>query len=145
MSKLQKTDCQEIFTMIDKKGTGKIPAKEVGNFMRGAGLNPLECDVKKAIEESGGDKAEITLEQAYAQYSSYFGKETKFTRQHFIEMFKIYDRDGNETIYSSDITTLLSTLGDKLSAQEITSTLGGLESAQGVVNIGDYVDSVLNC
>lgn len=115
---------EEIFNLIDEKGNGTIVSKDIGILLRAGGLNPTSADINKIIEELGGlsgcilisflvlgPEVEVTFEQAVTQFQSMKSKGFTPDKKKLLDVFKIYDRDGNGFISSAEVIQILSGLG----------------------------------
>jgi len=66
------------------------------------------------------------------------------TAEDFTEGLRHFDKDGNGYISSAELRHLLTTLGEKLTDEEVEQLLAGHEDSQGNVNYEDFVRAVMN-
>lgn len=66
------------------------------------------------------------------------------TADDFIEGLRHFDKDGNGYISSAELRHLLSTLGEKLTDDEVEQLLQGQEDSQGNVNYEDFVRLIMS-
>ena len=48
---LQFIEYQDAFSLFDKKGDGMIGCDQIGEVLRALGLNPLQSEIKKLLNE----------------------------------------------------------------------------------------------
>lgn len=65
------------------------------------------------------------------------------TADDFIEGLRHFDKDGNGFISSAELRHLLSTLGEKLTDEEVEQLLMGQEDSQGNINYEEFVRMVM--
>ncbi|CAB4064582.1 MYL6 [Lepeophtheirus salmonis] len=122
----QIADFQETFALYDNRGDGKIPVGVVGDVMRALWQNPTESEVKKLVIQ----------EPICSRRSS-------DTAEDFVEGLRHFDKDGNGFISTAELRHLLTTLGEKLSDEEVEQLLAGHEDSQGNVNYEEFVRTVM--
>merc|ERR1711990_821822 len=104
---LKKKDIDAVnfaFDVYDFKGNGTIDAFYVGDVLRACNLNPtLKC-----IEELGGKEA------------------PKGGFHDYVEILKLYDKNGDDTMQGNDLWKLLCNLGEKLTKKEAKMLMNDL-------------------
>lgn len=113
--------------------------------MRALGLNPSEDDVKKIIDgiDPSGHKR-ISFEEFLPIYLSARQKKDQGSMEDFIEGLKVFDKESNGLINSAELRHVLTSLGEKLTDDEVDTLLSGLEDAQGQVNYEEFIKMVLS-
>lgn len=66
------------------------------------------------------------------------------TADDFIEGLRHFDKDASGFISSAELRHLLTTLGEKLSDEEVEQLLNNQEDSQGNVNYEEFVRLVMN-
>ncbi|XP_013379939.1 myosin-2 essential light chain [Lingula anatina] len=135
-------DLQETFNLFDNRGDGKIYAGEIGNVLRAMGQNPTEADVKKCVFQEDPDQR-VSFEQFIPILQTVMKNQDTTTAEDFIEGFKVFDKDQNGFIGSAELRHLLSSLGEKLSDEEVEQLLQNMEDSQGNVNYEEFVKMVM--
>ena len=114
----QIAEFKEAFSLFDKNGDGFITTKELGTVMRSLGQNPTNADLQEMINEvvrSGGHNIDfpefLTLMARKMKDSNVEGE--------IIEAFKVFDKDGNGTISAFELRHVLTSLGEKLTDEEV--------------------------
>ncbi|CAI8054709.1 Myosin-2 essential light chain [Geodia barretti] len=140
----QQVEFRDAFSLFDKRGDGKIDSDQVGDVLRALGLNPTEVDVKKIVQEIDPDgRKRVSFEEFLPIYNSVSGKKEQGSMEDFIEGLKVFDKEGNGFINSAELRHVLTSLGEKLTDEEVDQLLQGAEDSQGQVNYEDFVKMVL--
>lgn len=139
----QIADFQDAFSLFDSRGDGKINISQLGDALRALGQNPTEADVKKCCLQHNQD-ARISFEVFLPILQSVSAKRNTDSAEDFIEGLRHFDKDGNGYISSAELRHLLTTLGEKLTDEEVEALLAGHEDSQGNVNYEDFVRMVMS-
>lgn len=148
---------QEAFNLFDNRGDGKIQQQQIGECLRALGQNPTESDVKKFTHQLKPDDRisfEVFLPIYQVNYQSNIFKIAMIknlfqaiskqrsgdTADDFIEGLRHFDKDASGFISSAELRHLLTTLGEKLSDEEVEQLLSNQEDSQGNVNYEEFVN-----
>jgi len=117
LSELQHAEFKEAFDEFDKDGSGTISTKELLLVMRSIGQNPTEDEILELVMESdlNGDGT-IDFEE-FAEMMKKKSSETDQTEA-LKEAFKIFDRNKNGYIEKSELKSVTTTMGQKLTDEE---------------------------
>ncbi|CAK5067235.1 unnamed protein product [Meloidogyne enterolobii] len=159
----QLAECREIFCYFDSKGDEKINVKQVGKLkkeevlfnckfkyllgdvLRALGQNPTEAEIQKCCENWTNPEARISFEEFVPIYQAVSKNSGQFTKEQFVEGLSHFDREGNGTIAVAELKHLLTTLGERLSDEEVEQLLAGHEVANGgYVNIESFVEAIIH-
>jgi len=143
MGSYNEEEFQETFQLFDNRGDGKIQVNQVGDVLRALGQNPTESDVKKLTQNHRQDER-ISYEVFLPMYSSISKNKNTDTAEDFIEGLRHFDKDGNGYISAAELRHLLTTLGEKLSDEEVEQLVTGHEDSQGNVNYEEFVRAVMS-
>jgi len=138
----QIADFQEAFSLFDNKGDGRIHVSQLGDVLRALGQNPTEAEVKKCCHQLKEER--ITFEVFLPILQTVSKNRSTDTAEDFIEGLRHFDKDGNGYISSAELRHLLTTLGEKLTDEEVEQLMTGHEDSQGNVNYEDFVRMVMN-
>eukprot|EP00096_Caligus_rogercresseyi_P003628 TRINITY_DN1691_c0_g1_i1.p1 TRINITY_DN1691_c0_g1~~TRINITY_DN1691_c0_g1_i1.p1 ORF type:complete len:152 (+),score=62.39 TRINITY_DN1691_c0_g1_i1:194-649(+) len=138
----QISDFQETFALYDNRGDGKIPVGTVGDVMRALGQNPTESEVKKLVIQERADER-VSFEVFLPILQAICSRRSSDTAEDFVEGLRHFDKDGNGFISTAELRHLLTTLGEKLSDEEVEQLLVGHEDSQGNVNYEEFVQTVM--
>lgn len=140
-SEEQLSDFRDAFTLFDDRGDDKIHKQHLGEVVRALGLNPTEADIKKCMKDLASER--ISFEQFLPIYEDLSKKKDDSTEEDFIEGLRVFDKDGSGMINSAELRHLLTTLGERLSDDEVEQLLAGLEDKHGNVNYEEFVRMLL--
>uniref|UniRef100_A0A0B6Y5I1 EF-hand domain-containing protein n=1 Tax=Arion vulgaris TaxID=1028688 RepID=A0A0B6Y5I1_9EUPU len=146
MSKFSEDDIaefQETFNVFDARGDGKIAAAQLGDVLRALGQNPTEQEIKKC-GFSGNPDARISFETFFPILQTVCKNTIKATFNDFVEGLRVFDKEQNGYIASADIRHVLTSLGEKLSDDEISELLFGHEDSQGNVPYEELIKVVMS-
>uniref|UniRef100_A0A6G4ZUG1 Putative myosin essential light chain ef-hand protein n=1 Tax=Rhipicephalus microplus TaxID=6941 RepID=A0A6G4ZUG1_RHIMP len=107
------------------------------------GQNPTEADVKKCCHQLRPDER-ISFDVFLPILQTISKNRSTDTAEDFIEGLRHFDKDGNGYISSAELRHLLTTLGEKLTDDEVEQLLAGQEDSQGNVHYEDFVRMVMN-
>nr|UEK51428.1 M(II)ELC-like protein [Parasacculina yatsui] len=139
----QIVEFQETFSIFDMKGDSKIATSQIGDVVRALGQNPTEADVKRLCQSKNSDDR-LTFEEFLPVLQTISRQKPVDTAEDFIEGLRHFDKDGNGYISAAEIRSLMTTLGEKMTEEEVEQLLAGMEDSQGNVNYEELVRSVLN-
>lgn len=153
---------QEAFNLFDNRGDGKIQQQQIAECLRALGQNPTEADVKKFTHQLKSDDR-ISFEVFLPIYQvinstlpapNFIINEKSFqaiskqrsedTADDFTEGLRHFDKDASGFISSAELRHLLTTLGEKLSDDEVEQLMNNQEDSQGNVNYEEFVRMVMN-
>ncbi|XP_014675534.1 PREDICTED: LOW QUALITY PROTEIN: myosin-2 essential light chain-like [Priapulus caudatus] len=139
----QIADYQDIFGIFDNRGDGNIAASQIGEALRAMGQNPTEAEVKRCGYH---DKPEmrISFETFLPILQTVVRNCEPSTAADFIEGLRVFDKEGNGFMSCAELRHLLTTIGEKLSDEEVEMLTTGMEDFQGNINYEDMVRVVLN-
>ncbi|XP_014240259.1 myosin-2 essential light chain isoform X1 [Cimex lectularius] len=133
---------QEAFQLFDSRGDNKIHVSQIGDALRALGQNPTESEVKKFTNQHKPDER-ISFEVFLPIYQTISKGRSSDSAEDFVEGLRHFDKDGNGFISSAELRHLLTTLGEKLTDEEVEQLLAGQEDSQGNVNYEDFVQMVM--
>jgi len=137
-------DQREAFNLFDRKGDGKVDSNQLGDILRALGLNPTEADVAKIrgdIDPTGQKR--VSFEEFIPIYHNQESKRRKGAYESFVESFKVFDRDGSGQISSAEVRHMLTSLGERLTDEEVDILVQGMEDKSGKINYEDFIRKVL--
>lgn len=141
----QMYEFQETFSLFETRGDGKIEAGRLGDVLRALGLNPTEAEVKKLIGEvTQTGHNQIQFQQFVPIYQAVAKRKDTTSVEDFIQGFSVFDKDSNGTISSAELRHLLTTLGERLTDEEVELLVSPHEDQHGNVNYEEFVRQILN-
>jgi len=121
-----------------------IPASQVGEVLRALGQNPTEADVRRLTQQSNQKtEGRVSFETFLPILQAVSAKKITDTVDDFIEGLRHFDKDGNGFISSAELRHMLTSLGEKMTEEEVESLIHGQEDSQGNINYEEFVKMVL--
>jgi len=143
LPKEMKKDIEDAFFMFDYDKDGKITDKEVAAAVRSCGLNPTQSEVK-AIEndvKAIGDKVDVNT---LCQFITQRIKDLKTTPGELKDAFQVFDKQGNGCIAVHDLRMSLTTLGERLSDEDLDAFIRECDcDGEGMVRADDMIKVLL--
>ncbi|GAA5944790.1 hypothetical protein JCM21900_000252 [Sporobolomyces salmonicolor] len=134
-------EAKEAFALFDKRGAGTIPAASLGDVLRALGQNPTQKEVQDLANQVGGDIDFGTFMNILNRPG---GFEPAGTADEFIRGFQVFDKEGNGYIGQGELKYILTSLGEKLSDEEVDELLKGVKvTPEGNINYVTFVQQIL--
>ncbi|KAL7337550.1 putative myosin regulatory light chain cdc4 [Rhodotorula toruloides] len=135
-------EAKEAFALFDKRGAGTIPASSLGDILRALGQNPTQKEVADLAQSVGGGEID------YSTFVNILNRPGGFdpagTADEFIRGFQVFDKDNNGYIGQGELRYVLTSLGEKLSDEEVDELLKGVKvTPEGNINYVSFVHQIL--
>ncbi|XP_076442309.1 neo-calmodulin-like [Babylonia areolata] len=139
----KKEELQEAFTMHCSQDN-TISINKLGVVIRSIGRAPTEAQLltlSKEFESRG--KRSLTLQEVDAIITKYdFAPESS---DNLREAFRIFDKEGNGMINTTELRHILTNLGEKLTEEEVDEMIREADiTGEGQVNYNDFVKVMEN-
>ncbi|CAD5213298.1 unnamed protein product [Bursaphelenchus xylophilus] len=132
-----------IFTVFDKNNDGTISVNQLGSALRGLGLCPTEKELGEIMEQwKDQPDARLTFDEFVPIFEQLENTRVANTKDEFLDGLQHFDSDGTGLIKTSQLKHILTTLGEKLTEQEVDQLLEGLGDENGMLNIDDFVQLI---
>ena len=135
----QRKDLQDIFDQFDKDKDGKISGKELANAMVSMGQNPTDDEINEMMRE-------VDLNQDgkidFDEFMILMTKNSPDTQaeEEVINAFRVFDKEGNGLIASSELKHIMMTIGDKMSEEEADEMVNEADiDEDGMINYEEFV------
>jgi calmodulin len=130
---------RDAFELFDKDKDGTITAKELANVMKSLNQDPTEQELNEMIAEVDIDgNGQIDFEE-FVCLMNRRSKETD-TEEEVINAFKVFDKDGQGLISSTELHHIMTTLGDKLTEEEVGEMIREADiDGDGYINYEEFV------
>lgn len=135
----KKKEYKEVFEMFDRDKNGLVNIKELGNILRSLGHELSEQDVVDINDRDKKYQFEDLL-----NVMSRISKESDIEDE-LTEAFKIFDKEGNGFIPSSEFKHIMLTLGERLSEEEVDEMIKEADyRGDGYISYKEFVKVLLS-
>lgn len=106
-------------------------------------MNPTEAEIRvllndfQRVERISMQQFQVTFERLHRQ------KEATIPAEEFIDGLRVFDKDGNGLIPATELRHLLTTLGERLTDDEVEQLISEFEDKNGMILYEDFVKTVL--
>jgi len=139
-------DIQEIaesFRLSDIMGDGIVTDAEIPRILGRLGESPGEQDLARIIDEVDPDAEGLFDFQKFMKLMTFFDRHV-ITEEEITEAFKVFDRDGGGSIESAELRHVLSSMGDKMTAEEADGMIMEADKdGDGSVDYAEFVKTIL--
>ena len=147
-SSQQVQEFREAFALFDKRGDGNIRVGDLGTVLRALGQNPTEEDVQKIqneLDPEGNADKRINFEEFLPILERVKDKKPRGTEADYVEGLRVFDKDGNGSISAAELRHVLTSLGEKLSDEEVDALLTHAQmDSRGGINYEEFVRMVMS-
>ena len=133
-------ECKKIFAHYDKNQDGTISVNELGEVMKGLGVNHSQAELQEIIKKIDKDgSGKIEFEELLNLYT---GKmKTSENDEELNEIFKILDKEGNGLISTAELRYILTSFRERLTEKEADEVIGKADKDRdGLINYQEYKD-----
>jgi len=139
----QLAEAREVFSYFDTRGDERIAVADVGNVLRALGQNPTEKEIQDfCVQWKNDPDIRITFEQFLPIYQNIIKMKPEIALEDFVEGLSHFDKEGTGFISVAELRHLLTTLGERMTEEDVDQLLQGQEDSQGNVNIAEFVRHV---
>ncbi|CAF1181891.1 unnamed protein product [Adineta steineri] len=137
------TEIRDVFSLYDDRGDNQIPKHYLGEALRALGLNPTEAEIRflltdlQRIERLSMQQFQIIFERLNQR------KDNVVPAEEFIDGLRVFDKDGNGLIPATELRHLLTTLGERLTDDEVEQLISEFEDKKGMIMYEDFIKAVL--
>ncbi|XP_059616245.1 calmodulin-A-like isoform X3 [Phlebotomus argentipes] len=139
LSEEQVAEFKEAFMLFDKDEDGTITMAELGVVMRSLGQRPTETELRDMVNEVDQD-GNGTIE--FNEFLQMMSKKIKNAdgEDELREAFRVFDKNNDGLISSSELRHVMTNLGEKLSEEEVDDMIKEADlDGDGMVNYNEFV------
>ncbi|TEA33913.1 hypothetical protein DBR06_SOUSAS2310005, partial [Sousa chinensis] len=128
---------KEAFELFDRVGDGKIQYSQCGDVMRALGQNPTNAEVLKVLGNPKSDELKsrrVDFETFLPMLQAVAKSRDQGTYQDYLEGLRVFDKEANGKVMGAELRHVLTTLGEKMTEEEVEAVLAGHEDSNGCIN-----------
>ena len=139
ISEEQRKELQDVFDQFDKDKDGKISGLELGNAMMSMGQSPTEEEINEMMREVDlNQDGKIDFDE-FMILMTRSSPDTQ-TEEEVINAFRVFDKEGNGLIASSELKHIMMTIGDKMTEEEADEMVNEADiDEDGMINYEEFV------
>ncbi|KAK9360274.1 hypothetical protein V1504DRAFT_455471 [Lipomyces starkeyi] len=140
----QINEFKEAFSLFDKNNDGQITTKELGTVMRSLGQNPSEAELADMINEVDVDN-DGTID--FPEFLTMMARKMKDTdsEEEIKEAFRVFDRDNNGYISSTELRHVMTSIGERLTDEEVDLMIKEADTNNdGRIDYNEFVQLMLS-
>ncbi|XP_045645853.1 myosin light chain 6B isoform X2 [Ursus americanus] len=146
-NKDQLEEFKEAFELFDRVGDGKILYGQCGDVMRALGQNPTNAEVLKVLGNPKSDELKsrrVDFETFLPMLQAVAKNRDQGSYEDYLEGLRVFDKEGNGKVMGAELRHVLTTLGERMTEEEVETVLAGHEDSNGCINYEELVRMVLN-
>ncbi|XP_040088870.1 myosin light chain 6B isoform X2 [Oryx dammah] len=146
-NKDQLEEFKEAFELYDRVGDGKIQFSQCGDVMRALGQNPTNAEVLRVMGYPKSDELKsrrVDFETFLPMLQAVAKLPDRGSYQDYLEGLRVFDKEQNGKVMGAELRHVLTTLGERMTEEEVESVLAGHEDSSGCINYEELVRMVLN-
>eukprot|EP01055_Gregarina_sp_Pseudo9_P001945 Gregarina_sp_Pseudo_9__1944@NODE_2339_length_1034_cov_131_304523_g2154_i0_p2_GENE_NODE_2339_length_1034_cov_131_304523_g2154_i0NODE_2339_length_1034_cov_131_304523_g2154_i0_p2_ORF_typecomplete_len143_score20_68EFhand_7/PF13499_6/7_3e09EFhand_7/PF13499_6/9_2e20EFhand_8/PF13833_6/0_011EFhand_8/PF13833_6/2_3EFhand_8/PF13833_6/0_59EFhand_8/PF13833_6/1_3e17EFhand_11/PF08976_11/0_016EFhand_11/PF08976_11/5_7e16EFhand_6/PF13405_6/4_4e06EFhand_6/PF13405_6/76EFhand_6/PF13405_6/2_2e05EFhand_6/PF13405_6/0_0 len=132
---------KEVFALFDRDGDGFIPTKDIVTVIRATGTNPTEKELEQMLAGKEGSNF------SYKDFENLVlprlaGKDVI---SELTQAFKPFDRQNTGHISSAELRSVMTSLGEKLSKEEIDKMISEIDpNNSGKISYDEFIRVLTN-
>ncbi|XP_037591408.1 myosin light chain 6B-like [Cebus imitator] len=146
-NKDQLEEFKEAFKLFDRVGDGKILYSQCGDVMRALGQNPTNAEVLKILGNPKSDELKsrrVDFETFLPMLQAVAKNRDQGIHEDFLEGLHVFDKEGNGKVMGAELRHVLTTLGEKMTEEEVETVLAGHEDSNGCINYEAFLKHILS-
>nr|QGQ62245.1 Troponin C [Demodex brevis] len=143
LTKEQVQMLRKAFDMFDREKKGYIACNMVSTILRTLGQTFEESDLQQLIVEIDADgSGQLEFDEFLTLTARFLVEEDAEAMQEELrEAFRLYDKEGNGYIKTSDLREILRALDDKLTADELDEMIAEIDTdGSGTVDFDEFME-----
>ncbi|XP_066225843.1 myosin light chain 6B [Saccopteryx leptura] len=146
-NKDQLEEFKEAFELFDRVGDGKILYSQCGDVMRALGQNPTNAEVLKVLGNPKSDELKsrrVDFETFLPMLQAVSKNRDQGTYEDYLEGLRVFDKEGNGKVMGAELRHVLTTLGERMTEEEVETVLAGHEDSNGCINYEAFLKHILS-
>ncbi|XP_026356076.1 myosin light chain 6B [Ursus arctos] len=146
-NKDQLEEFKEAFELFDRVGDGKILYGQCGDVMRALGQNPTNAEVLKVLGNPKSDELKsrrVDFETFLPMLQAVAKNRDQGSYEDYLEGLRVFDKEGNGKVMGAELRHVLTTLGERMTEEEVETVLAGHEDSNGCINYEAFLKHILS-
>ncbi|XP_055250624.1 myosin light chain 6B [Moschus berezovskii] len=146
-NKDQLEEFKEAFELYDRVGDGKIQFSQCGDVMRALGQNPTNAEVLRVMGYPKSDELKsrrVDFETFLPMLQAVAKMPDRGSYQDYLEGLRVFDKEQNGKVMGAELRHVLTTLGERMTEEEVESVLAGHEDSSGCINYEAFLKHILS-
>merc|ERR1711887_179754 len=131
----QVEEFKDAFELFDRTGEGVVKWAECAPLARCFGFNPTDSKVRMLL---------CGFEDFLPILWGVATSKDPGSYEDFYEGLKVFDKDGQGSISPAELRHVMMNLGEKLTNDEVSFLLEGMEDLNGLVNYDNFIKKVMS-
>ncbi|KAF3826130.1 hypothetical protein GH733_006244 [Mirounga leonina] len=147
-NKDQLEEFKEAFELFDRVGDGKILYGQCGDVMRALGQNPTNAEVLRVLGYPKSDELKsrrVDFETFLPMLQAVAKNRDQGSYEDYLEGLRVFDKEGNGKVMGAELRHVLTTLGERMTEEEVETVLAGHEDSNGCINYEAFLKHILSC
>ncbi|KAI9016928.1 hypothetical protein HDU85_002945 [Gaertneriomyces sp. JEL0708] len=136
LSESQIAELQEAFSLFDDDSDGIITCAQLGSVMRAIGQCPTEKELNEIAKQKGSSG--VDFPEFLALASRRMAGNIDFDKE-IREAFRIFDPENTGKLSPAELRHVLTTVGEKLSAEEVEDLVRECGLKDGAIALDDFI------
>ncbi|CAN0891494.1 Probable calcium-binding protein CML15 [Linum grandiflorum] len=140
MTTLRLSQLRDIFDRFDMDCDGSLTVLELAALLRSLGLSPSGDQIHDLLTnmDSNGNGF-IEFEELVEAISNQIDDQTLVNQEHLLEIFRLFDRDGNGVITKAELAGAMAKMGQPLTYKELNDMMKEADTdGDGVISFTEF-------
>ncbi|CAJ1940403.1 unnamed protein product [Sphenostylis stenocarpa] len=141
----QITELREIFRTFDRNNDGSLTQLELSSLLRSLGLKPSAEQLDVFIQRADTNNNGLV---EFSEFVALVAPEllpakSPYTEEQLLQLFRMFDRDGNGFITAAELAHSMAKLGHALTAAELTGMIKEADTdGDGMINFQEFAHAI---
>lgn len=138
-------ELHDIFRTFDKNNDGSLTQLELGSLLRSLGLKPSSEQLDALIQKADTNNNGLV---EFSEFVALVAPEllqakSPYTEEQLVQLFKLFDRDGNGYITAAELAHSMAKLGHALTAAELTGMIKEADTdGDGQISFAEFSQAI---
>lgn len=143
MESVSEEEVKGVFNLLDSKRSGLIELKNLGDGLRGLGLNPSESHLDVLCRTADVDSAGRVSFKEFCKLFRECANENEVTKESLLADLGLFDRNSEGFIMVEELIDVLCRGGEALGEHQAREIIRDFAVSEGRLSVEDFVDKIL--